>query len=145
MHCPKCYSESKVKNGIIKDIQRYKCRECGCNYTKSSRFRIDVEQRAYAIKLYLEGVGFRGIERLTGISNVTVMRWVRALGDKIERERPEEQGEVAIMELDEMWHFIGKKNKNAGCGLRMTVMEDESVPHSLVAVTEIQLQNYGSN
>ncbi len=145
MHCPKCYSESKVKNGIIKSIQRYKCQECGCNYTKSSRFRIDIEKRAYAIKLYLEGVGFRGIERLTGISNVTVMRWVRDLGEKIERERTEKQGEVSIMELDEMWHFIGKKNKNAGYGLRMTVTEDESVPRNLVAVIELPLQNYGNN
>ncbi|WP_440138021.1 transposase-like zinc-binding domain-containing protein, partial [Tenacibaculum finnmarkense] len=25
MDCPKCKSEKKIKNGVIKSIQRYKC------------------------------------------------------------------------------------------------------------------------
>ncbi|WP_440138017.1 transposase-like zinc-binding domain-containing protein, partial [Tenacibaculum finnmarkense] len=25
MDCPKCKSEKKIKNGVIKGIQRYKC------------------------------------------------------------------------------------------------------------------------
>ena len=70
------------------------------------------------IKLYLEGVGFRGIARLTGVSHVIVQHWVKQLGDKIEALRPEtgEVTQVNIMEIDEMWHFIQKKHKNAGSG-----------------------------
>lgn len=33
MNCPKCSSEKHVKSGMPKGRQRYKCRECGCNYT----------------------------------------------------------------------------------------------------------------
>jgi transposase-like protein len=33
MKCPKCISKESVKSGIIKGKQRYKCKECGCNYT----------------------------------------------------------------------------------------------------------------
>ena len=75
--------------------------------------RTPIETRIHCIRLYLEGVGFRGIERLTGVSNVTVMRWVKKLGDNIERFRPQ-TGEVepmSVMELDEMWHFIQKKKQ----------------------------------
>ncbi|WP_444876536.1 transposase-like zinc-binding domain-containing protein, partial [Bacteroides heparinolyticus] len=30
MNCPKCKSELKVKNGVIKGVQRYKCKDCNC-------------------------------------------------------------------------------------------------------------------
>ena len=116
MHCPKCRDSTAVKNGIIKGKQRYKCKGCGCNYTQSSRFRFSLETRRHCMELYLEGVGFRGIERLTGVSHVTVMRWVKALADKIESSTPQEEKRVAIMELDEMWHYVGKKKTNAGSG-----------------------------
>ena len=46
------------------------------------------------------------------------MRWVKKLGDDIEKFR-EDTGEiepVSVMELDEMWHFIQKKQINAGSG-----------------------------
>ena len=70
-----------------------------------------------AIKLYLEGVGFRGIERLTNVHHTTVIKWVKNLAAEIERLRPELQETVRTVELDEMWHFIQKKHKNAGSGL----------------------------
>ena len=80
--------------------------------------RTPVDIRTQCIRLYLEGVGFRGISRLTGGTHTTVMRWVKKLGDDIERFR-EDTGEVepvSVMELDEMWHFIQKKETNAGSG-----------------------------
>ena len=69
----------------------------------------------------MEGVGFRGIERLTGIPHTTVMSWVKKLGNDIERLKPNacDTGEiepVSVMELDEMWHFVQKKRTNAGSG-----------------------------
>lgn len=118
MHCPKCRSTKAVKNGVIRSKQRYKCKLCSCNYTQSSLSRTPISLRIKCINLYLEGVGFRGIERLTGVSNVTVMRWVKKLGDNIEKFRTatDEKENVSIMELDEMWHFIQKKETNAGSG-----------------------------
>jgi len=120
MHCPSCRSAEAIKNGIVRSKQRYRCKSCGCNYTCSSLSRTPLQTRQQAIRLYLEGVGFRGIERLTGIPHTTVMSWVRKLGDDIERLRPQTQtGEieaVSVMELDEMWHFVQKKRTNAGSG-----------------------------
>ena len=113
--CPKCRDTRHVKNGIVRNKQRYKCKGCGCNYTQSSLSRTPLSERIQCIELYLEGVGFRGIERLTGKSHVSVMRWVRKLGDRIEdfkkcdKKTVKEAESVSIMELDEMWHFIQKK------------------------------------
>ena len=33
MTCPHCRSAVRIKNGKIKGTQRYKCKDCGCNYT----------------------------------------------------------------------------------------------------------------
>lgn len=118
MTCPHCRSAVRTKNGKVKGKQRYKCKDCGCNYTVSSLSRTPIEQRIKCIRLYLEGVGFRGISRLTGVPHTTVMRWVQKLGDDIERFRPQadEVEPVSVMELDEMWHFVQKKRTNAGSG-----------------------------
>ncbi len=98
--------------------QRYKCKHCGCNDTQSTRYRIPIEKRIAVIKLYLEGVGFRGIERVTGVSHNTVIKWIRQFAKEIERLTPEVEHQVVEVEVYEMWHFIQKKLKNAGCGLR---------------------------
>ena len=118
MTCPHCRSAVRTKNGIVRGKQRYKCKDCGCNYTVSSLSRTPIDTRIECIRLYLEGVGFRGISRLTGIPHTTVMRWVHKLGDDIERLRPQagEIEPVSVMELDEMWHFVQKKRTNAGSG-----------------------------
>ena len=92
--------------------------------------RISLETRKKCIELYLEGVGFRGIERLTGVSHVSVMKWIKKLGDRIEQLRPKNGGEVSIMELDEMWHFVQKKHENAGAGLPMTATDKRSAVSS---------------
>jgi transposase-like protein len=120
MNCPKCGCTDAVKNGTMNQKQRYKCKQCNCNYTQSTTYRISLEKRIQAIKLYLEGVGFRGIERLTGISHNTVIQWVRQLASEseIDRLRPEIENKVVDVALDELWHFIQKKLKNAGSGLR---------------------------
>ena len=101
----------------MKQKQRYRCKACGCNYTQSTSYRIPLSQRIKAIKLYLEGVGFRGISRLTGVHHTTVIQWVKHLASEIERLRPEVEEASIDVELDEMWHFIQKKLKNAGSGL----------------------------
>lgn len=136
MHCPKCHCKEKTKSGFTRGKQGYKCKNCRCNFTQSSLYRTPLEVRAKAIKMYMEGLGFRAIERLEGVSHVSVMKWVRKLGDKINQYKEASHEKVAIMELDELWHFIGKKNKSAGCGLHMIVIEDKDVPSGLVVVTE---------
>jgi len=90
--------------------------------------RTPKEQRVAALKLYLEGVGFRGIERLTGTPHTTVISWVSKLGEDIERLRPQNGGAVNIMELDELRHFVKKSPTSSGSGLPMIEMGSKSMP-----------------
>jgi transposase-like protein len=81
MNCPKCTSDKKVKSGIIKGIQRYKCKACGCNYTVELKSTAKPQSmKKQALHLYLEGLGFRSIGRILGVSNVSILNWIRSFG-----------------------------------------------------------------
>jgi transposase-like protein len=46
MQCPKCKSAKRVKNGIVRQQQRYKCKDCGCNYTLTFEQNFEKEKNA---------------------------------------------------------------------------------------------------
>ena len=110
--CPKCGREEKIKNGFNRGKQRYLCKNCGCNYTGTKNGYPDsVKQEA--IKYYMEGIGFRRIERLLHVSHVSVINWVRKAAKKIRDNESKEKVKTDILELDEM--CISFK-KTSGCG-----------------------------
>lgn len=75
--CPRCKSTERVKSGMAHGMQRWLCKSCGCNYTKSTPRGYQDELERQAISHYLSGISLRKIETIMGISNVTVLRWVR--------------------------------------------------------------------
>ena len=67
-----------------------------------------VGQRGYpehikrkAIQLYLEGNGFRRIERFLKDSHVSAINWVKKAGAKLD-ETPKKDEKVEVLELDEL-------------------------------------------
>ena len=54
-----------------------------------------------AIQLYLEGNGFRRIERILKVSHVSVINWVKKAGAKLEKISPKNE-KVEVLELDEL-------------------------------------------
>lgn len=61
--------------------------------------------------MYLNGMGLRGIERVTDIHHTTVMRWILEAGLELP-DAPESEEIPEITELDELQTFVGnKRNK----------------------------------
>ena len=119
MDCPKCNGKRSVKSGFNVGRQRYKCKLCGCNYTQSVSRSKPIHIKKLALHMYLEGLGFRSIGRILGVSNVAVLKWIRKAGEVLQEKIPENAAfskKVEVMELDEMWHFIQKKTTESGCG-----------------------------
>lgn len=126
MKCPKCQSENKVKNGIIKQAQRYKCKDCGCNYTIDYQRQEEKEKkRRFALSMYLEGLGFHSIGRLLGVSHVSIINWVRKYGKELSSIR--NPCPVKVMELDETHSFCGHKKTIVGHGLVLTGKNDSTM------------------
>ncbi|MGF1591249.1 MAG: IS1 family transposase [Pleurocapsa sp.] len=112
MKCPKCNSEKATKNGRRREKQCYKCLDCGRQFVESPIERsYPPEVRQLCLKMYLNGMGLRGIERVTEIHHTTVMNWIREAGIKLP-DAPEEDEIPEITEIDELQTFVGnKKNK----------------------------------
>lgn len=118
--CPSCASTHYVKHGKVKGVQRYLCKKCGYKFTVAKKGKaIEKEYVVRAIQLYLEGLGFRSIERILGVSHVSVMNWVRQLGSAIDLIRLEDR-EVDVAEVDELYSYTGSKKNMYGSGLLLT-------------------------
>ena len=69
MQCRYCESTTIQKNGKRRGKQNYKCVSCGCQfidvYSLPKGYPDEVKKEC--LKLYLEGMGFRAIERNKGV------------------------------------------------------------------------------
>lgn len=69
-------------------------------------------------------LGFRGIERATGINHNTIINWVRQVGLALP-DTPELEEIPEITELDELQTFIGFKKPIFGSGRRLITERQE--------------------
>jgi hypothetical protein len=61
--------------------------------------------------MYVNGMGFRGIERVKGLHHTTLITWVKQIGKFLpDSYDPEEIPQVG--ELDELETFVGSKKPN---------------------------------
>ena len=84
MKCSKCTSENKIKNGFVKGRQRYRCKNCGNNYSVEQKSTAKLpSERRMGLMMYLEGLGFTSIGRLLGVSHVAVIKWIKKYGSQL--------------------------------------------------------------
>ena len=73
--------------------------------------------RRECLKMYVIGMGFRGIERVKGVHHTTVISWVKAVGELLpDAYSPDQIPNVG--ELDELETFVRSKKTKFGCGQR---------------------------
>ena len=112
--CPKCQSIEVVKNGKVQGKQRYKCKSCSLQFTRLTPRGRPAQERAMAVTLYTLGLSIRAIARLIGVSPTAVLKWIKTFA-KTHYEKPA-PGDAIIVELDEMWHYLGSKKTSYGSG-----------------------------
>ena len=59
-YCPKCASERIVKNGRYLERQKFRCKDCGFQFTRDTPRGRPATEKAMAILLYTLGLSFRG-------------------------------------------------------------------------------------
>ena len=82
-----------------------------------------------ALKLYLEGLGFRSIGRILDFSHVAVYHWIRAFGAEVISLG--DSKDASIVEIDEMHSYIGSKKTTAGYGLLLIDLENGLYPQGV--------------
>ena len=88
MNCPHCGSDKINKNGTRNDKQNYICKQCRKQFigSYSSRGYSD-EVKEICIRMRENGMKYREIERMTGVSHNTVILWMQNLGDSKKSEK----------------------------------------------------------
>ena len=135
-HCPKCKAANFRKAGIVKQRKRFFCKQCSYYFSVEHIGKPDKLKKA-ALMLYLEGLGFRSIGRFLNVSHVSVFRWIKAFGKKIEKLRSDQA--LEIVEIDEMHTFIGSKKISVGSGLLLIEMGNNLSIAKLVAGEDRQV------
>jgi len=117
MTCHNCRTECR-KFGKRQDRQRYQCTQCRKVFTDARDSTLDgmylpVEKAEMVLRLLLEGNSISSVERVTGIHHGTILKLLVLVGEKCERIMADKIRNVAVrdVEADEVWSFIGKKQK----------------------------------
>ena len=123
--CPNCSSNKYVKSGIIKGRQRYKCKKCSYYFTVNKMGKqIDSYYVNKALQLYLEGLSYREIERILGISHVSIINWVK----KYNIKRPysfEYHSTYKILNANELAKYFSVNKNLIGAGVIVTELGDK--------------------
>ncbi|MDR2051360.1 MAG: hypothetical protein LBQ63_06280 [Deltaproteobacteria bacterium] len=129
--CPKCGSRETVKNGFHLGRQRHRCKKCGFQFTRATSRGRPAREKATAVLLYTLGLSLNSIARMFKVSTPAVLRWVRLFAEKV-YEKPEPR--EAVVELDEMWHYLRSKKTNFGSGRLIVVIPVSSLTGSVGVV-----------
>jgi transposase-like protein/IS1 family transposase len=115
--CHNCRTECR-KFGKRKDRQRYQCTQCRKVFTDARDNTLDgmylpVEKAEMVLKLLLEGNSVASVERITEVHKATILKLLVLAGEKCERIMADKVRNVQVrdVECDELWAFIGKKQK----------------------------------
>ena len=123
--CPKCKSQHIVKSGLAKGKQRYKCLDCSYHFTVMKDGKsIDPYYVIKALQLYIEGVTLREIERILGVSHVSVMNWVRKFNVKAP-ENLEYHPTYKVLTHAELLELFKDKDSMKSSGCLITELGDK--------------------
>lgn len=74
--CIKCGSENYIKNGKVFGWQRYKCKQCGYQFSKLGERGKPFNIKLTSHGLYLFGLSMRQIAKVVGVSAQTISCWI---------------------------------------------------------------------
>ena len=115
MDCPKCKCVEHTKYGTQGGLQRYKCRNCERIYTVECVGK-PIHLKEMALRLHNEGLCFRAIGRILLVSHVAAYKWIKAFGKKLSEQKEEEIEPEEVIEMDEIFSYVGKKKSKNGRG-----------------------------
>ena len=113
--CPACDGTVLIRSGYACGRQRWRCKGCGRQFTRTTPRGKSAAMKAAAVELYCTGLSLSAVGKRLGVSAQSVMRWVR---DHARRHCPKPQptSRATVVELDEVWHFVEKRPTSSGSG-----------------------------
>ena len=126
--CKVCKGEKIVRNGFVRDKQRYKCKDCGLNFIEGDARTNEKVIAKKAMCVIFHSLGKVSYNKLADIFDTwpsLVYRWVAESGAK--QAKQEMSGEIKQIEYDEIGSFIEKKCAS-GSSKPLTIASGELWP-----------------
>src|ERR1035438_2389162 len=118
MTCKSCDVDCQRFGQHRNGLRRFRCPNCKKTYTEPHQktlgeMYIPQDKMLMAVKLLVEGNSIRSIERITGLDQNTIMKVLVLAGEKCEKIMGRFVRNIAVkdVECDELWSFLGKKQK----------------------------------
>lgn len=120
--CPNCGNASKRFGKHRNGLQRFRCLSCHKTFTEDHErgFRVEdylnTPRGLMAIRMLVEGCSIRSVERITEIRAASLCQLLVIAGERCEAFLSSRVRNVPATDVqaDEIWGFIGKKEKNKG-------------------------------
>jgi transposase-like protein len=115
--CPECKSKHVNKNGRKAGKQNHICVDCGRQFIEGYEAQrgYSEEVKRECLTMYVNGMGFRAIERIKGVHHTSIINWVKQVGKLLPNAyTPATIPQVG--ELDELETFVGSKKTRSGSG-----------------------------
>jgi transposase-like protein/IS1 family transposase len=131
MNCPNCSQLSKKHGKDRNGNQRFRCLACGKTYIEPTDkplgiMRLPEEKALLVMTLLVEGNSVRSCERITGVHRDTILSLLEVIGKKCLwiQENLVKNVKVADVQADEIWSYVGMKQKTAN---NKKLADDEKV------------------
>ncbi|MDI6730354.1 MAG: hypothetical protein QMD06_02285 [Candidatus Altarchaeum sp.] len=118
---------------------------CEYNFVlDDEREKVGQEGKALAVLLYFAGKSSCGfIAKLFNVSRPAVLKWMRHIGKRL--PEPNVDSEINEIQIDEMWHFLNKKNEKYRSGEHWIVAQTKLSDELLAIVLLKRLKNSTKN
>jgi len=136
--CKNCGKTTTVKNGRVRNKQRYKCASCGYNFVVGDERTNDkiVALKALVVLMYALAKGsYNMMGKIFDRDRSLIYRWIKEAG--LSFNDPDIDGDIAEIEFDEMWHFIKSKKTNFGLSKPLIAARGK-LSHGFSAVVILQ-------
>jgi len=118
MTCHNCNARCKKFGKHRNGLQRFRCVQCRKTFTEAHAAPLagmytPLDRAAKAIELLVEGCSVSTVQRITDLHHGTILSLLVLVGEKCERLLESKIRNVPVKDIqcDEMWGFVGRKEK----------------------------------
>jgi transposase len=133
--CKNCHDTHTVKNGFVRDKQRYQCQLCGYNFVLGDERHSHATEVKKALCMILSSLGKAScgfLAKLLGVSRTTTYDWIRPAAAST--DEPTIAEDIQEIEVAEMWHVIQPKKEKFGSFKPWIIAQGEPLPGYSVVV-----------
>ena len=116
MTCHNCRNACKRFGRHRNGLQRFRCTKCGKTLTEEHQrpldeMRLPLDKAESVLKLLLEGLSVRSVERITEVHRDTILKLLVLAGDRCQTLMVDKVCNLNVndVEMDEIWGFVFKK------------------------------------